>query len=76
MKEEQVSLCKRLERLGLAKESQLKLYGEEFELQSGPIIMGDNLVFVDAIEKRSGLLRRVRIPLVLVNMAVRLPRAA
>ena len=66
----------RLERLGLAKKNQLKLYGEEFELHSGPIIMGETLVFVDAIEKRSGQLRRVRVPLVFLNMAAGTRRAA
>ncbi|HTZ96114.1 MAG TPA: hypothetical protein VMB18_06940 [Terriglobales bacterium] len=70
------NLRERLERLGLAKENQLKLYGEQFELQSGPIIMGEGLVFVDAIEKRSGRLRRVRVPLVFLNMAGGLGRAA
>lgn len=47
----------------------MKLYGQEFELVGEPIVMGDNLVFVDAIEKKSGQLRRVRIPLTTVNMA-------
>ena len=70
------NLKERLERLGLAKKNQLKLYGEEFELQSGPIIMGEGLVFVDAIEKRSGRPRRVRVPLVFLNMASGFRRAA
>jgi hypothetical protein len=47
----------------------MKLYGQEFELLSELIVMGDNLVLVDAIEKKSGLVRRVRIPLSMVNMA-------
>ena len=60
---EQGSLCTRLKGLGFTQGNQMKLYGQEFELLSQPIVMGDNLVFVDAIEKRSGKLRRVRIPL-------------
>ncbi|HXZ41848.1 MAG TPA: hypothetical protein VEG68_13985 [Terriglobales bacterium] len=47
----------------------MKLYGEEFELLSDPLVMGDDLVFVDAIEKKSRQLRRIRIPLPIVNMA-------
>ena len=47
----------------------MKLYGQEFELLGEPIVMGDNLVFVDAIEKKSGQLRRVRIPFPIVKMA-------
>jgi hypothetical protein len=34
-----------------------------------PIVMGDTVVLVGAIEKKSGRLRRVRIPLPIVNMA-------
>jgi len=55
--------------MGFTQGNQLKLYGEEFELLSEPIVMGDNLVLVDTIEKKSGRLRRVRIPLPVVNMA-------
>ena len=36
--------------LGFAQGNQMKLYGEEFELVSEPIVMADNLVVVDAIE--------------------------
>jgi len=47
----------------------MKLYGQEFELLTEPIVMGDNLVLVEGIEKKSGQLRRIRIPLPIVNMA-------
>jgi hypothetical protein len=47
----------------------MKLYGEEFELLSDPIVVEDDLVLVDAIEKKSGRSRRVRIALPIVNMA-------
>jgi len=66
---EQGSLCTRLKGLGFTQGNQMKLYGQEFELLSQPIVMGDNLVFVDTIEKKSGQLRRVRIPLSMVKMA-------
>jgi hypothetical protein len=69
MTKKQVNLCERLKRMGFAQENQLKLYGEVFELLSDPIVVEDELVLVDAIEKRSGQLRRVRIPLPIVNMA-------
>ena len=72
----QVNLCERLQQLGFKHGNQMKLYGEVFELLSEPIVMGDNLVFVDATEKKSGRLRRVRIPLPIVNMANRGRRAA
>ena len=47
----------------------MKLYGEEFELLSDPFIVGNDVVFVDAIERKSRQQRRVRIPLPIVHMA-------
>ncbi|MGC2473670.1 MAG: hypothetical protein WA485_04995, partial [Candidatus Sulfotelmatobacter sp.] len=69
MTEEQARLAKRLERLGFTKGNQITLYGEIFELVGEPIVMSDSVVLVDATEKKSGLSRRVRIPLPIVNMA-------
>jgi hypothetical protein len=76
MRTKHVSLCERLKRLGFAQENQLKLYGEVFELVSDPIIVNNDVILVDAIEKKSGRLRRVRIPLPIVNMAKRARTAA
>lgn len=76
MTEKQILLCSRLKRLGFTQGNQMKLYGEEFELLSDPIVMGENLVVVDASEKKSGQLRRIRIPLSTVNMANGERRAA
>jgi hypothetical protein len=45
------------------------LYGAQFELLGDPVVMSDNVVFVDAVEQKSGQLRRVRIPLNIVLMA-------
>lgn len=69
MTEKQKSLSARLKRLGFTKGNQMKLYGQVFEVVSEPILMADNVVLVDATEKKSGLSRRVRIPLPIVNMA-------
>jgi len=62
-------LCERLKRLGFAQENHMKLYGVEFELVSDPIVTTDELVFVDAIERKSRVQRRVRIPRPIVDMA-------
>jgi hypothetical protein len=69
MTEKHVGLSIRLKRLGFTKGNQMKLYGEVFELISEPIVISDNLVLVEATEKKSGQSRRVRIPLPIVNMA-------
>ena len=66
---DQLSLSEKIKRLGFAREMQVKLYGAIFELVSDPIVMGDQLVFVDGIEKKSGSLRRIRIPLSIVLVA-------
>jgi len=71
MTKKHASLCERLKRLGFAQENQMRLYGQEFELLSDPLVMGEDLVFVDAVEKKSGQRRRVRVPLPVVQMANR-----
>ena len=55
--------------MGFSEQNQMRLYGQEFELLSDPLIIGNDLVFVDAIEKKSRQARRVRIPLTIVRMA-------
>lgn len=66
---EEVTLSERIRRLGYAKGTKVKLYGQTFDLLSDPIDAGGNLVFVDALEQKSGRRRRVRIPLSIVHMA-------
>jgi hypothetical protein len=46
----------------------MKLYGEKFE-KGEPLVLTDDLVLVDAIDKRPGQLKRVRIPLPILKMA-------
>ena len=69
MTDEIVSLSERIKRLGFARQTQVKLYGAIFEIVSDPIVMGEKLVFIDGIEKKSGILRRIRIPLPIVLVA-------
>lgn len=69
MKAATVTLCDRLKRLGYARNIQMKLYGEIFELTSDPIVVSERLVFVDGIEKKSRERRRIRIPLLVLRMA-------
>ena len=68
--------CERLKRLGFARQNQVRLYGSQFELISDPLIVDNDLVFVDAVEQKSGERRRVRIPLMIVRMATDEPVAA
>jgi len=65
----QIHLCERLKRLGFRRENQIRLYGSQFELVGDPFVMSDTAVFFDAVEQKSGQLRRVRIPLTIVKMA-------
>jgi CRISPR/Cas system CMR subunit Cmr4 (Cas7 group RAMP superfamily) len=69
MKVKEVGLCGNLKRMGFTQDSQMRLYGQEFEVMSDPIVMADDVVFVDAIEKKTGRSRRVRIPLTIVQRA-------
>ena len=65
----QPSLTSRLKKLGFAAGNQMSLYGEKFEIAGEPIFISDVEVLVDAIEMRSGTLKRMRIPLPVLNMA-------
>ena len=56
-------------RLGYAQHNQVKLYGEVFDLKSDPFCVGNDCVFVDAVERKSGHARRIRIPQNIVRMA-------
>ena len=47
----------------------MKLYGRVFEVVGEPILMADELVLLDATERESGQLRRVRLPLPIVKIA-------
>jgi hypothetical protein len=47
----------------------VKLYGEVFDLVSDPVSVGETLVFIDGMERKSGHVRRVGIPRTIVNMA-------
>jgi hypothetical protein len=69
MTEKQIKVSTRLKRLGFAKGNQMKLYGEIFDVVGEPILMADEVVLVDATERKSGQLRRVRLPLPIVKMA-------
>lgn len=62
-------LCDLIRRLGYAQNAQVRLYGETFDILSDPFSIGENAVFVDAMERKSGRKRRVRIPLSIVHTA-------
>ena len=65
----QIHLRERLKQLGFSRNNQIRLYGSQFELVSDPLVISDDVVFVDALERKSGQSCRVRIPLNIVRMA-------
>lgn len=71
MIEKHLDLSAQLRRLGFAQGNEMRLYGEVFEFLSDPIVMTDDVVFLDATEKRTGQIRRVRVPLQFVKIARR-----
>jgi hypothetical protein len=76
MSERQVRMCEKLKRLGYGQNSQIRLYGDKFEVTSDPLVISDQLVVVDTIEQKSGRPRRVRIPLSVINVADQEKRTA
>ncbi|HUK46259.1 MAG TPA: hypothetical protein VLW06_01660 [Terriglobales bacterium] len=59
-------VCERLTKFGFADKRHIRLYGEELALISNPVPDGDGFA-VEAINRRSGTKKRVRIPLSLVH---------
>jgi len=70
MTRKQSKLRARLRQLGFKLGEPMKLYGERYALLGDPIVSGDNSVFVTAIDKKSGQLRSLRIPLLVMMMAM------
>ena len=63
-------ICERLEKLGYASERRIRLYGEELQLVSNPIV--ENAGYsVLALVVSTGNLRHLRIPLSVVSMLER-----
>jgi hypothetical protein len=60
-------LRERLKALGYAHRNRIRMYGEEFDLTSNPIADGNGYA-IEAISRKSGNTRRVRIPLSIVQM--------
>jgi hypothetical protein len=61
-------LCERLKVLGYASSSRIRLYGDEFDLTSNPFVE-DSGYAVEAISRKSGQVRKLRIPLSVLQMA-------
>jgi len=72
----ELSISESVKRLGYARNNQVRLYGQVFEVVSDPVSIGDHLVFVDAVELKTGQVRRVTIPRTIVQMARRGGHAA
>jgi hypothetical protein len=60
-------VAERLKALGYAHPNRIRMYGEEFDLTSNPI-PDENGFAVEAISRKSGLARRLRIPLSVLQM--------
>ena len=57
----------RLMELGYAHPNRIRMYGEEFDLTSNPI-PDQNGFAIEAISRKSGVARRLRIPLSILQM--------
>jgi len=57
----------RLKALGYAHPNRIRMYGEEFDLTSNPIPEGNGFA-IEAISRKSGLARRLRIPLSILQI--------
>jgi hypothetical protein len=57
----------RLKALGYAHPNRIRMYGEDFDLTSNPI-RDENGFAIEAVSRKSGLARRLRIPLSILQM--------
>jgi hypothetical protein len=64
---EDAELCERLKALGYAHHNRIRMYGEEFDLTSNPM-RDENGFGIEAISRKSGSARRLRIPLSILQM--------
>jgi hypothetical protein len=62
----EVLICEKLKKFGYSRERRIRLYGEEFHLISNPFPEGNGFA-VEGIARSSGELKRMRIPLSLVQ---------
>lgn len=60
-------ICEKLRKLGYTSERRIKLYGEELRLTSNPISDGFGFS-VEAIAIKSGKVKRIRLPLPVVDV--------
>jgi hypothetical protein len=75
-RKEPTTLCEKLKRLGYAKNNQVRLYGEVFDLLSDPVSLSDDFVFVAALLRTPGRVTRIPNPLTIFKTATRDRRAA
>lgn len=62
-------LCQNLKRLGYEQNKHVELYGGKFRLTSDPIVLADHVVVVDAVDRKSGVFKRIAIPLPVLDIA-------
>ena len=60
-------LCDRLKTLGYAHHNRIRIYGEEFDLTSNPMA-DENGFAIEAVSRKSGQARKLRIPLSVLQM--------
>ena len=62
----EILICERLKKFGYSKEREIRLYGDQFHLISNPFPDGNGFA-VEGIARSSGQLKRMHIPLSLVQ---------
>ncbi len=61
-------ICAKLEKLGYARTSHIRMYGEEFEIVSNPFPQEEGIA-VHAIARNQIVVRTIRLPLPILQMA-------
>ena len=70
----QIHLRERLKQFEFSRDHRIRLYGSQFELVGEPLVISENVVFVDAVECESRQFCRARIPLNILTQQKKSPR--
>ena len=69
MSDQKLTMRENIKRLGYAHNCHVKLYGQVFQLVSDPIVESERSVFFDGLDRKSGSVKRIPIPLPILVIA-------
>lgn len=66
-------MCRKLSRLGYARASRVRLYGQELQIVSDPFVHDEGGIAVEVVAESNATKRTMRLPLSVVQVARKAP---